>query len=122
MESQLLILIVDEREESARRLRQRILQAGYCAECAGTVGDAIAHIERDQPDLIVAVDRAGESLVRALQASGADPCPIVFLGERESQKSSPLIERYLPQSIDDSQLLSVFRDLCPLPGARPETD
>lgn len=123
MKSQVLILIVDEREENARLLREQLSHGGYRTVHAGKAREATALIERDRPDLILAVDRAGEELVRSLEESRATPdCPIVAVGDREPRRRSPLVTRFLRESASDSQLESAIREFCILPAERGETD
>ena len=74
------ILVVDD-QRSARRVLREMLAALEDVEVseAGTVGDALAAVERGQPDLLLldirlssdARDRGGLEVLRKLRASGA---------------------------------------------------
>ena len=123
MNSVLLILIVDEREASASTLRAQLREAGYQVIHAVGAREALLLIEKDRPDLIVAVDRAGQDLARSLESGGAVAnCPLVLLGDSDSPRRFRWVSRFLPKPVAGAQLLLEIQNLAATPAQRPETD
>ncbi len=84
MTSALLILIVDERHDEAFGCEQ-LREAGYCVVHARAAAAAHSLVEQDEPDLIVAVDRAGREFVGSLENKRSLlDCPLIMIGECDS--------------------------------------
>ncbi len=123
MTSAVLILVVEEHGDGGENLARNISMEGYCVVRARGTREALALIEQDRPDLIVAADVAGERLVGSLEGAAAHAdCPIVAVGKHEPVPPSRFVRRFLRRPLDPSQLLSAIRALCESPEQPAETD
>jgi CheY-like chemotaxis protein len=120
MPSALLILVVDERQGDAC-WREWLREAGYCVVHAEGGAAALSLLDRDAPDLIIALDRAGRDFVRSLEVrNGSLECPLIMIGD--SRPTSRFPTKFLPKTITKTQLMQEIRSVVRAPAQRPETD
>ena len=122
MTSSSLILIVEEGQDEAFGCEQ-LRTAGYCVVHARGASAALSLIEQDEPDLIIAVDRAGRELVRSLEdARVLLDCPLIVIGGPDSRESRRFSTKCLLKPVAVAQLLLEIRNLGVTPAQHPETD
>jgi DNA-binding response OmpR family regulator len=122
MTSALLILIVDERHDEAFGCEQ-LREAGYCVVHARAAAAAHSLVEQDEPDLIVAVDRAGREFVGSLEDKRSLlDCPLLMIGECDSRQGSRFATMFLRKPVSAARLLLEIRNLGLAPVQHPETD
>jgi len=122
MTSRSLILIVDERHHEAFGCEQ-LRTAGYCVVHARGATAALSLIEQDEPDLIIAMDRAGREFVQLLEdACVLLDCPLMVIGGHDSRQSRRFPTKCLLKPAAGAQLLQEIRNLGVTPAQHPETD
>ncbi len=122
MTSALLILIVDERHDEAFGCEQ-LREAGYCVVHARAAAAAHSLVEQDEPDLIVAVDRAGREFVGSLENKRSLlDCPLIMIGEGDSRQGSRFATMFLRKPVSAARLVLEIRNLGLAPVQHPETD
>jgi DNA-binding response OmpR family regulator len=122
MTSRSLILIVDEQHHEAFGCEQ-LRTEGYCVVHARGATAALSLIEQDEPDLIIAVDRAGREFVRLLEdARVLLDCPLIVIGGHDSRQSRRFPTKCLLRPVAGAQLLLEIRNLGVTPAQHPETD
>ncbi len=115
------ILVVEDEPELRRAITVRLTAAGFTCDTAGNGKEALLHIERTRPDLIVAdllmPEMNGHELVQQLGTHpGTAAIPVVVLTALPEQSRLQWAQalmrvRVLDKPFDSAQLLAIVQEL-----------
>lgn len=121
MRPALLVLIVDEQEDTRQLLARQLFAEGSVVSHASTAGEALCIIRQQRPDMVVAPDSLAGTLAELARADRTCPsCRMIGPGELAPPTSDVGCQiRFVGHSED---LISCLRALRQVQQQGPETD